>query len=57
MKLNHEQEQWIFVRGLHSRAAIGWCWEHISNENWNFCFNGFLFKHERDAIMYRLKWS
>ena len=60
---NREQlmtiEQWTMVRITNSFSnvpAYQWCIHNITITDWYLNFEGFLFKHEKDAIMFSLRW-
>lgn len=53
-------KKWTLVPiagGKISTQAYLWCNHTISLMDWDHNFDGFLFKHEKDAIMFALKWS
>ena len=52
-------EKWTLVPvagGKISTQAYLWCNRNIFTMDWDHNFDGFMFKHERDAIMFALKW-
>ena len=52
-------KQWTLVPiagGGISTQAFLWCSHNIPLMDWDHNFDGFLFKHEKDAIIFALKW-
>lgn len=53
--------QWTLVRHanneLFSKQAYRWCKENLNIKDWDHNSEGFLFKHEQDAIMFALRWA
>ena len=50
-------KQWTLVPVKISTQAYLWCNHNIPLRDWDHNFDGFMFKHEKDAIMFALKWS
>jgi hypothetical protein len=53
-------KQWTLVPiaggGISTQAYL-WCNHNIPLMDWDHNFEGFMFKHEKDAIMFALKWG
>jgi hypothetical protein len=52
-------EEWTFVpvvAGRISAQAYLWVYHNIPLMDWDHNSDGFLFKHEQDAIMFSLRW-
>jgi len=53
-------KQWTLVPisgGKVSTQECQWCRSNIPLMDWDHNFEGFMFKHEKDAIMFALKWG
>jgi hypothetical protein len=51
------QEPWIFV-SVPDHIGLGyWLCEYVDLRTWDHTHDGFWFKHEQDAIMFKLRWS
>ena len=52
-------KQWTLVPiagGKISTQAYLWCKHNIPLRDWDHNFDGFMFKHEQDAVMFALRW-
>jgi hypothetical protein len=55
------KESWTFVSTttVSESAWIPswtWCREQLDFSTWDHTYDGFWFKHEKDAIIFTLKW-
>jgi len=54
-------EKWSFVpfagANFVGNSAYLWCRYNVTPDDWDHNAKGFLFKNEKDAIMFTLKWS
>lgn len=45
-----------YVITQDSREAERWCWDQFKGRYWNNYGRNFVFKREKDAVMFALRW-
>jgi hypothetical protein len=46
-----------YVITQDSRAAERWCWDRYKGRYWNNYGRKFVFKREKDAVLFALRWA
>ena len=53
-----DPDESLFARIDKEREVRAWCYKHLPEGDWFFCSPGVMeFKHEKEAVLFALRWS